>query len=192
MATIQPSFANAAELFNTLLGRFDPRKDWRAKDIPVAANDNVSRSPTDYRGILNAWRGANPETDTHILSRPSRNVAERFDDVVLAALRSYLNLFESTDPLQSDAGRIADAKVAAPEAGLGDALSPDTLVALAEDGVEFETRLIGAPELGKCGYCSPHFVRELKIPKEVQTSKDSLRVHTKSCHPASSRFAMNE
>jgi hypothetical protein len=131
---------------------------WRPKDLPASANDNV-RFPEEYRAIFDAWSEAHPETDSEILPRAPRNVSARYTDEELKALRWWLDLTRPREPLQSDFERVASALHGKRERKF-DLETPEALVKLCEDGVDFDTRMVrvlrdGVPQ-----------TRALKVPRD--------------------------
>jgi hypothetical protein len=106
-----------------------------------------------------------------ICGRKSRNASVKYDDDKLKILREYLELHRTIEPICSlwSAGVARSDKY---ESGP----SPEKLEAIWSDpAVQYEMRMVStvgfAPPLSQCGYATPHFSREMKIPVNGKTNE---------------------
>lgn len=137
----------------------------------IPANDNTVLSPQEYRSRLDAWRAAHPETDSAVLPRKARNVSAMLDDGQLDAFRSYIDLNRSSEPLQTNLINAID-RVRGTFERKFDLDTPEALVDLCCDGVDFEARIVrDGPSLSSCGYASAHSFRALKVPLDGDNVK---------------------
>lgn len=121
--------------------------------IKAPANDNTE----EYRAILDTWRAAHPETDSEVLPRKDRNVSAILNDQELAALRRYIDLNRSSEPLQTNLSNAID-RVRGTFERKFDLDTPERLVELCLDGVKADTRMDRALCDGRLVY------RERKVP----------------------------
>jgi hypothetical protein len=114
-----------------------------------------------------------------IFGRSSRNGSPQYDHETLKSLGEYIDLYGSTEPLQSNfmIGQRSQEMEMRP--------SPEEMAEVWNDsGIKYEIRTISAaPPLSQCGYATP-FYSEMKIPvsgdvkywvKAKRVSEDKLR-----------------
>jgi hypothetical protein len=151
----------------TDLGRFNPTGHWIPKKLPQAANDDTALSTEEYRAVLNLYRVNFPQSDVaehEIFGRNSRNASARYGDAQLKTLREYMEIHRTIEPNRS----LWSAGVARSDK-YEDGQSPERLEEIWSDpSITYEIRTVStvgfAPRLSECGYATPHFSREMKIP----------------------------
>lgn len=156
------------------LGRFNPAALWVPKTLPTPDNDNVM-SPRFFRAVLNAWRARHPETDSKILPRANRNSAKsKLSKDQHDAFETYFGLCGSNESSQSNYESVAHVLHGKSERKF-DLDTPEALVKLCKEGVEFDTIKVrvrcDGPQLSEWGYASAHAFRtysyhDMEVPAD--------------------------